>query len=164
MNYLDARSKIKSGDLLAWTHRSWSTWKDIKIQLVRIFTRSEYSHVGVALVFGGRVWVVESVKPLVRIVPLSNLLPCYWAHVGLPWNPKVEEYALGLVGSAKYSEWEAIRAFFGDNHDPQAWECAELVQAIYREAGMHLRSRAVPSDVVQDILERGATITTLEHA
>jgi len=162
MNYLDARSKIKNGDLLAWSHRGWSTWKDIKVQLVRLFTRSEYSHVGVAMVFGGRVWVVESVKPLVRIVPLRNLLPCYWAPTGLQWTEQTREYALGLVGSGCYSEWEAVKAFFGHNTNPQAWECAELVQSIYRCAGVRLHSRAVPSDVVREVLERGAHITTLE--
>jgi hypothetical protein len=57
MKYEAAREKVKSGDLLAWSHRGWRSWYDIQIQLVRFFTQSEYSHVGIAWVVGGRVHI-----------------------------------------------------------------------------------------------------------
>jgi hypothetical protein len=42
MNYTAARPQIKSGDLLAWSHRVpfWHSYRDFKIALIRLFTRS----------------------------------------------------------------------------------------------------------------------------
>ena len=82
-HYANIRQHIKSGDLLAWSHRApwWASLRDCKIALVRLFTRSEYCHVGIAWVLGGRVFVIEAVKPEVRIYPLSKLAPFYWVQV-----------------------------------------------------------------------------------
>jgi hypothetical protein len=163
MKYIEYRSKIKSGDLLAWSHRSWKTWYDIKIQLVRIFTQSEYSHVGVAWVYQDRVFVIESVTPFVRIVPLSNLLPCYVISMNLPWSKETENLALGMVGKAGYSQLEAIKAYFGKNKDPNAWECAEFVQKIYRSENLNLDCKDVPSDLVLAAQKRFGPTVYLEE-
>ena len=106
---------------------------------------------GIAWVFGGRVFVIESVQPMVRIVPLSNLLPCYWVHLpDVLWTRDTEEYALSLVGTAKYSQLEAIKAFFRLNHSENLWECAELVKAIYEHCRVFLPGKATPTEVVRD--------------
>ena len=162
MTYLDARSQIKSGDLLAWSHRGWRTWYDWKIQLVRLATRSEYSHVGIAWVFGGRVFVVESVSPLARIVPLSNMLPCYWVPTGAQWGREAEEYALSLVGTAKYSQWEAVKALFGRNRADERWQCAELVLSVLARCRVFLNCRATPSEVVYAAVASGSAFRFLE--
>lgn len=142
MKYLDRRDQIKSGDILGWTHREFKTWYDFKVQMVRMFTRSEYAHVGIAWVYGGRIFVIESVIPYVRIVPLSNLLPVYVVHVNADLK---EERALELVGKGVYSQWEAIKAYFGKNKDPNLWECAELVQEV---STINFNCKAVPSDII----------------
>lgn len=36
MKYKEIRPLIKSGDILAWSHRGWKSWYDIKIQFVRM--------------------------------------------------------------------------------------------------------------------------------
>jgi len=91
MKYSEVRDTIKSGDLLAWSHRGWRTWYDIKIQAVRFFTQSEFSHVGVAWAVGGRVFVLEagckkttllynchmfSKTPPQRPAPMKPVPPC----------------------------------------------------------------------------------------
>ncbi|PHX98297.1 MAG: hypothetical protein CK529_13670 [Rhodospirillaceae bacterium] len=63
MIYNAARPSVRSGDLIAQSGGSWLDWHGIKINLVRMFTRSTYSHVGVAWVVGGRVFMLEAVKP-----------------------------------------------------------------------------------------------------
>lgn len=156
MRYVNFRAQIKSGDVLAWTHRGWKTWDDIKSQLVRLFTQSEYSHVGIAVVMGGRVWVLEAVTPRVRLVPLSNLLPCY--HLtGYGMSDEQIEAGLALVckDNVVYSQCEAIKAFFGNN-DPADGkiECAELVSGL-----LDLRCRATPSAVVEEMLANGSNLT-----
>ena len=72
MSYLSKRQEFKSGDLFATTHKSWKTFYDLLVQGVRIGTQSEYAHVGILWCIGGRVFVVESVSPYVRITPLSK--------------------------------------------------------------------------------------------
>jgi len=159
MKYADYRDRIRSGDVLAWSHIPLRSFYDLLIWIVRIVTVSEYAHVGLALRISGRVWVLESVRPFVRLVPLSNLLPVYVIQTGVHWTPDVEAYALSLVGKARYSRWEAIKAFFGQNEDDEAWECAELVKEVLEKARVTLPGRAVPSDVVLAAQKRfGATV------
>ena len=85
-SYQEVRSSIKSGDLLFWSHRELKSWYDLKVQIVRMVTRSEYSHVGVAWVTGGRVFALEAVVPLIRIYPLSHYVrstTCPRGSIGL---------------------------------------------------------------------------------
>ena len=147
MKYSDARSTIKSGDLLAWSHRGFGTWHDIKIQIVRIATRSEYSHVGVAWVVGGRVFVIEAVQPLVRIYPLSKLGSFYHIPLGALWRPETEEIALAHIGGP-YSQLDAVKAFFRPLGKSVVTECAALVLNILRADGIDLGDRATPDAVV----------------
>lgn len=155
MKYADARPKIRSGDLLAFTHRSWRSWNDIKIQLVRFFTQSEYSHVAVAWVTGGRVFALEAVQPLVRIYPLSRLGDFYHLPLAACWSDAAEEFALAHIGEP-YSQFQAVQAFFGPlQHDGQ-WECAEYVINVLHAAGVPLGERATPTAVVREAQLQGA--------
>ena len=145
--YNEYRSKIKSGDLLAWSHRGWKSIHDIKIQLVRMFTQSEYSHVGVAWVVGERVFVIEAVEPCVRIFPLSKLGSFYHIPLNAPWSASTEEKALSYVG-AEYKQLQAIKAFFKPLGKGNVSECAALVLTILEHDGIILENRATPDAVV----------------
>jgi hypothetical protein len=156
MLYNEARELIRSGDLLAFTHRSWKSWYDIKIQLVRIFTRSEYSHVGLAWVVGGRVFILEAVSPLVRIYPLSVSGDFYLFPMKANWNSAAEEYALSKVGYA-YSQVAAVMALFNEVEEDQTNECAAYVISVFKRLNIDLGKRAIPSSVVQEALNLGAS-------
>jgi hypothetical protein len=145
MQYEDARPLIQSGDLLAWSHRSWASWYDLKVQAVRIFTRSEYCHLALAMVFGGRVWCIESVMPVIRIVPLSNLVGAdgfYWVPMHKPMSAAEAEFALSKVSLGKYSQIEAMRAALAplpdDNKGDDRWECARFAIECRRKSGVEL--------------------------
>ncbi len=163
MDYETARPLIRSGDLLAWTHRGWLSWHDFKIQMVRVFTRSEYAHVGTAWVIAGRVWVIESVTPHPRIIPLSNALPFYWAPMFARWRPETEARALSIIGKprAVYSQAEAIRGALGTIRpgEDDLWMCAELAWCIAKWDGIDLGRIITPSGLVQAALERGAGVS-----
>lgn len=166
MKYADMRDNIKSGDVLAWSHRSWKTWYDIKIQLVRFFTQSEYCHVGVAWVIAGRVFVIESVIPKIRIVPLSNELPFYWVPMSAPWKPETEEFAMSLVGVGTYSQLEAIAAGMGQQTSESSgkWECAKFVQACLTRDGFAVGDvHATPTDLVFKLQQLGKSVSLLEE-
>lgn len=156
MIYTDFRDQIKTGDILAWTHRFRWTWYDLQVTAVRIFTMSEYTHVGIAVVMDGRVWVLESVRPLVRLVPLSGELPCY--H--LPGNGMTEEQrvtAFALVGKGQYSRLEAVMSFFGKAKANSTWSCAEFVCHV-----LGIKATPTPTEVVQAMLDSGATLRFLK--
>ena len=159
-HYPNIRQHIKSGDLLAWSHRApwWSSWRDFKIALVRLFTRSEYSHVGIAWRVGQRVFVIEAVMPAVRIFPLSQVLPFYWVPMPQYWSDQVEEYALNQVGDA-YSEWDAMVGYFGMPANDRREQCAELAIRIAQQGNVDLGDRATPDGVVLRAQEQGATLT-----
>jgi hypothetical protein len=148
MRYSIARAKIKTGDILAFSHTGWKSLNDIKIGIVRMFTQSEYSHVGIAWVTSGRVFVLEAVVPEIRIFPLSKYEQFYHLHMPKPLFPVALEFALSLIGE-EYSQIEAMKAFFGKScTENKKWECAEYVQEVMRMNGMPLPGEATPTNVV----------------
>lgn len=161
--YSARRHKIRSGDLLAWSHRGWGSWYDMQIQAVRIFTRSEYCHVGVAWVISGRVFVLEAVGTGVRIMPLSRLLPCYWMPLGAAWSARAEEFAIARVGEP-YSKWQAVLAGLQrlTPGDDRIWQCAEFVVVVLDQVGIDLGPDCTPSSVVLAAQRRGAPLHYLE--
>lgn len=156
--YDEIRSKIKTGDILAWTHRGgwFRSWYDFKINLVRLFTRSEYSHVGIAVVWAGRVMVLESVTGGIRLFPLSKLTPCYW----IKYRSKLFDLdrAMSVFGQP-YSEIEAVKGKFGRTDDTNGkWQCAKFV----RWANSLGCAKDNPSSVVNHVLERGGVMQAIE--
>jgi hypothetical protein len=153
--YENMRSKIRSGDLLVWSHLGWKSWYDFKIQTVRFLMRSEYCHVGVAWAVGGRIFVLEAVIPRVRIFPLSKLTPFYWLPMNLEWKPKTEEFALGRIGEP-YSEIQAVKAFLNmlKPGEDAEWQCAEYVNAVLKKEGIDMGDITTPSEIVLAVQER----------
>lgn len=149
MEYQDVRPKIKSGDVLAWTHRKWGTWYDFQVQLVRFFTQSEYSHIGIAYVVADRVFILESVGSGIRTQPLSLELPFYWLPTDLDWTEDILKSAMSKMGQ-RYSKWDGIVSLWRrikpgkDNR----WECAEYASFILQNAGINIHCRNVPGEVV----------------
>lgn len=128
MQYSEVRSRIKSGDVISFSHKPWSSWYDIKIQIVRMSTRSEYCHSALAWVpeGGDRVFLIEAVSSGVRIFPLSRAGDFYWSpREG--WAEQRLATALEHVGD-QYSQWEAFKAFFSrSSYRNDVWECTEFV-------------------------------------
>ena len=149
MRYAEARGRIKSGDLLAWSHRGWRSWYDLKVQAVRAFTRSEYCHVGIAWAVSGRLFALEAVLTGVRIFPLSRMLPFYWVPLRATWTREVEAWALAQVGEP-YSQWRAVLAGLGllRPGEDSIWQCAEYAAEVARRGGVELGSEATPTAVV----------------
>lgn len=160
MEYEKFRPSIRSGDLLAFTHLPLRSFYDLQVQAVRVFTKSEYCHVALAWVVGGRVFVIEAVTPKVRIYPLSKLLPFWHITTHAPWKPETEEFALSQVGM-DYSKWQAIQAYFGKPDLDHLWECAELAGQVLAVDGISLGEKFTPSAIVYAAQERDGAITTL---
>lgn len=164
MRYALEREAIRSGDLLAWTHRSWASWYDVQVQLVRLATRSEFCHVGVAWCVAGRVLVLEAVGAGVRIFPLSRLLPVYHVPLGAPWLPEVEAWALAQVGKP-YSKWQAVLGHLGllKAGQDDRWQCAEYAREIAVRLGVPMPGKVTPSSLVREAMGRGAPCRLLSE-
>ena len=160
MDYSTGREFIRSGDLIAQSHGDWTTWRGIKVNLVRIFTRSTYSHVGIAWVIGGRVFILEAVKPKLRIYPMSKIGDFYLLPLQAPWGEAAENVALKNIG-VDYSEIVAMQAFFGPLQAGEIRQCAAYALAVLRADGIDLGSRATPDAVVLAAMQRGATCTLI---
>lgn len=157
MNYKDARPLIKSGDLLAFSHGSWLSLGGIETNLVRICTRSTYSHVGVAWVVAGRVFVLEAVKPKIRIFPLSQSGGFYLIGLDAPWKPETETFALSCVGKL-YSNLAAIDGFLNRLTPHSVQQCAAYVMEVLCRDGIAVGTRTTPDSIVQKALENGGTL------
>lgn len=153
-DYASIRPQIKSGDLLFFSHVGWNSWHDLKIQAIRIWTRSEYSHVAVAWVVANRVFALESVTPLTRNFPLSKLGDFSWFPMNAPWKPETEEYALEHLGE-KYSQLQAIQSVFTNTPRNGLWQCCKYAKSILEKDGITWDGKEVPSDMAQSLQELG---------
>ena len=157
MRYAEYRPLIKSGDVIAHTHRGIRSWYDLKVWLVRLFEQSEYTHVAVAWVVGGRVFLLEAVGSGVRIFPLSLDLPFF--H--LPWHALTDaqlEFALAQAGKP-YSYVDCVEGYLGvKDTEKSHWQCSKYVAQV-----LGLPCPQAPSAVVAYLLENGAPLTQV-HA
>lgn len=143
VKYSDVRQTIKTGDLLFWTGNCF------ECRIVRVFTGSTYSHVGIAWVVGDRIFVLEATPPVVRIYPLSNKVPFFLVKAPEELSAKALTFALEHVGKP-YSRWEAIKAYLGLLLDKnKTWECVEYTQETWRVDGYSMNVRAVPELLYQ---------------
>lgn len=152
MRYENARSLMRSGDIIAFRHDNLAS------RIVRAATGSDYSHVGVVWPVAGRVMILEAVIPKIRIFPLSKLLPFYWVSLDTPLTNEAEEYALSRVGE-EYSVMEAIRGYFGFTEVNHKWQCAEYVKAVLNNSLLRFYGNDTPSILVNEALQKEGILT-----
>lgn len=162
LKYSDVRPNIKSGDLLIWSDDSYKSLKDIFLQLVRVFTKSEYNHVGIAWVVANRVFVIEAVIPSVRIYPLSQLLPFYHVETKATWSEETEAFALEQVGEP-YSVLQAVRSLFETPNLDDNWQCAELTHDILLKDGIDLGEVYTPASLVKQAINKFDSIKYIDN-
>jgi len=147
------------GDVLLFSGRTPASL------LIRLFTLSRYSHVGVALWWERRLMAVEAVGSGVRAWPLSDCVRHYEGRIGLyRTSPQVRERldtgrirdeATGYLGR-RYAWWRLFRLAWyilvgkrptgaDSKKTPPEFICSSLVSRCYRIAGVDLVPR-VPDD------------------
>lgn len=167
MKYSENRHKIKSGDIIALSHYKWASFYDLQIQAVRIFTQSEYTHVGLVWECAGRLFVIESVTPVIRMVPLSTMAEEGFYHI--PMNVPITyaelEFALDKVGNGKYSKWQAIKAQLNllKSGEDNLWQCCEFVKECRKLSGVDVGNKITPSGVVKHLQELGYAVSFYDN-
>lgn len=166
MQYDEARGRFETGDIIALSHGQWASLYDLQIQAVRVATESEYSHIAIVWAFAGRVFLIESVEPVVRIFPLSNLQDEGFYHIpiGIDFTNQELEFLMSKVGVTPYSKWEGILAYFKKAHldSTEVEECAKLAIQARKLSGVDLGDKATPSAVVNTLLKAGHAIYYIE--
>ena len=156
MEYSDARVDIQSGDLLAWSGHSFFS------RLIKLFTESSITHVGIAYKLGKRLFVLEAMEGRgVRIFPLSRRVPFFWIRPSVrthEWNTIVEDAALERIGE-KYSFKECARAVFKKRLKRDAyWQCAEFASYMLSLIGYPANGYNIPHTLVQKMLDEGCCL------
>lgn len=141
LRYQQIRSQIRTGDLLFWSG------SDLVSKVIKFLTHSDYSHVGMAWVSAGRVFVMEAFPPSVRILPASSKPPFYWVPMfGL--SEEALNFAMKHVGDP-YSRLDAIKAYFKLRLPKGSWECAEYVARIYKHDNIPMTlNKYTPGDIM----------------
>jgi len=83
LKYTDVRQDIKQGDILLYKGRTFVSWA------IKFFTRSEYSHAGIAVKWNDRLMVMEAIRKGVIVNPLRRSLKRYKGSVEW-WSCKEE--------------------------------------------------------------------------
>lgn len=148
MNYSDARSLIKSGDMLLWRdHPGGSVRSIIERWFVRHASASPYTHIGVALVEHERVRVMDITTKGCAPRPLSGNPDFDWAPAPKVLSEESINFAASCWGEWEYSRWQAIlgwckRLVIGADTKGQ---CAEYAIAIWRANHMAPTDIASPA-------------------
>lgn len=155
MKYFEAAPIIKQGDLLFFTHTEWDSWYDLQVQAVRIAGETEITHVAIAYPMDGELWILESVVPKVRAVPLTNVLNetgFWWVSLDTLMTPTEVVWARHQIARAEYSKVQGVQAQFGVDvtNDDGLMECAKYAIMCRELSGVNLGTKATPAAVMRE--------------
>lgn len=134
MLYSQMRGSIKTGDLLIWNKKRIANFVDLFLFLYQKIFNTKFSHVGIAIVFGDRVFVLEANPPEVRLIPLSMKGDFYYLPINYEWKPEYDAIAFTHIGEP-YSLWNFIRDILNLSIDKSSTYCSLLAAEIYRKIG-----------------------------
>ena len=156
MQYTEVRDSIKTGDILLWQGSS------IYARIIRLWTGSSYTHVGMAWVVGGRILILQADPGTgVEVAPVSGNLPMVW--VSRPKELSSEALCTALDRLKEpYSMLNAIRAGFGLRPRKRGYQCVQFITTVLKADGEYLDPPSLtPGDFVTCLLDKGYTLTKL---
>jgi hypothetical protein len=155
-DYYTYSRKIRSGDLLVWNRGGVGGLNTALMTIIKLFTLSEYVHVGIAWKISGRVFVIEANLGGVRIAPLNKRSEFFHVPMMVKWSKTYDSYLLDKVGDS-YSIMDAVKGYLGlfvDTED-RNWQCVELAVSFYKHIGLDLGATYTPAKLVNELLNLG---------
>ena len=147
---------IKSGDLIAWTSN-----KGFYNKLIRLVTLSEYTHVGIAVIENGKLYVVEATRPVVRKVELVGRAPFHHIPMGVVVDTVLSKVLDDFIGK-EYSIVQAALSVFNIYINDDKWYCTEQCYEFYKRAGIEFDKRLTPTKFVRQAISYSNVINNIE--
>lgn len=160
MNYDEARSKIQDGDLIAVRGT-----EGFLSPFTRFFTRSPYTHVGVAFWMGGGLWLAEINAGANHATPLSQFAGTDFDVYEKPYQCTGKmidaidtalrvkiHYGFASLPVIGLMNWLRVKAFI---HARKILSCAGFAVMIYELAGFPEHTRILsPADLAATLKPR----------
>jgi hypothetical protein len=152
MLYSEIRPKIRTGDLLAWEVTTISSALDLALLAYQKIYKTNISHVGMAYVFGDRVFCLEATPPAVRLIPLSMLDDFSLLQANIDWKPSYDRVALKYIGR-DYSLTDHLKGMMHFKTSDKELYCSELLSRIYRDIGLvpSLEADSTPRGLAREV-------------
>jgi len=146
MSYRTNRSRISSGDVVLWSGTG------IAARIVRWFTKSKWSHVGIVVTWGNRLMVLDSFPfKGTRARPLSSdLKNAYLVKTGAILNHEAKNFALSQLGRP-YSFQNLWKTWLGLDLVKRQYQCAQYVAEVMRLARINLETPATPESIARQL-------------
>lgn len=168
MNYVEARSQIQDGDLIAVCGT-----KGLLAPFTRFFTRSRYTHVGVAFWMADGLWLAEINAGANHATPLSqftgNDFDVYIKPVQCTGNMAAAiqtalrvriNYGYASLAVIGLMNWLRIKAFI---HARRNISCAGFCVMVYELAGLPEHTRILsPADLAAILTLRLSVLGTVD--
>ena len=144
---------IKTGDLIAFRVEGVRSLVDIVLKGYQVITGAKYSHVGVAVRLGTRVFVVEATPPRVAITPLNTMGDFYLIPADVPGNEDSQIDYLLDFSKRKYSLLDMFTHYLGIDFSDKSLYCSELAGQFYRAFSFILdyRARHSPDKIAEAV-------------
>ena len=132
--YSQQRENIRTGDLLCWRVTKITSLFTLMLYFYQRFLKARYSHVAVALRFGGEIFAVEATRPHVRMMPL-RMLPnfCHYA-LDVPDQPHTVRELTRHLGK-RYGLLDLLKNMLQLSTDDQELYCSEMAFTFYESLG-----------------------------
>lgn len=163
--YEQVRDRIQTGDALLFRdHHDGALRNKVERWIVRHVTASPYTHVGIAWVEHGRVWVMDLTTKGCAPRLLSRAGNFDWAAAPKPLSDTALQHAFSRFGELEYSRWEAFIAPFGflKIGGNARGECAEFALDVWQQDGIAPCDIATPAAVADGVMQKwGASIVSV---
>lgn len=154
--YSEIRNKIKTGDLIATDEAPIDSFFGLVLSLYQKILGAKYTHVGIAVRMGGRVFVVEATPPEVRLVPISMFGDFKLIPTDMKGSENSHlEYLFSSLGK-KYSILDMLKGTLGIAGSNSDYYCSELAGDFYNSFG-YLVDRTVghsPDSIVEAVIAK----------
>jgi hypothetical protein len=158
MTYKLVKSQIKDGDLIAYQGKSLVDW------IIRKWTKSPWTHVGIACWWGPRLMLLESYPgDGTRVRPLSHALKdAFWIPTHAKWDDNILNQATELL-DLPYSwinDWRV--AWKQKTLLKTQYQCAQYaVEILSRTGQAGLPKSPTPANVAEFFMGLGGIPTRL---
>lgn len=153
----DIKDQINTGDLVAFSHREYGSITSFILWLYQKVAKVDYSHVGVVIKLGERLFIVEAVPPRVNITPIEKVDDFYWIPTKIQTSERWQiDYLLKSV-ETPYSIVDMFTHYLGMKFRKDRVYCSELASAFYYHVGYILDRSAghTPDKIVRATKEAG---------